>query len=221
MRALILAFSILAIVDSAHLANAGLSSTPRETFAPADSEITADEATEQTEQQIGLTKATRRKVQRGLTSLGFDTKVNGKFDKSTRAAIARWQEERGYPSTGFLDAAQHKVLTDAATEAGKSDHKDRRRAGGRTRNSRSVGGPIGVIGARRGARRRRRGGRTIPQVNRPARRDTGTAAWRRPTGASPPGRLRDRPQPFFTIGHMLSLSGRAARSAGTVASSLR
>jgi peptidoglycan hydrolase-like protein with peptidoglycan-binding domain len=146
MRALILAFSILAIVDSAHLANAGLSSTPRETFAPADSEITADEATEQTEQQIGLTKATRRKVQRGLTSLGFDTKVNGKFDKSTRAAIARWQEERGYPSTGFLDAAQHKVLTDAATEAGKSDHKDRRRAGGRTRNSRSVGGPIGVIG---------------------------------------------------------------------------
>jgi hypothetical protein len=146
MRALILALSILAIVDSAHLANAGLSSTPRETSAPADTEIAADDATEQTEQQIGLTKAKRREVQRGLTRLGFDTRVNGKFDKSTRAAIARWQEEHGYPTTGFLNAAQHEALTDAATEARKSDHKDRRRAGRRTRHSRGVGGPIGAIG---------------------------------------------------------------------------
>ena len=143
MRALILALSILAIVDGAHLAGAGLSSTPRETLAPTDTAIAVDEATQETEQQIRLTKTKRREVQRGLTSLGFDTKVNGKFDKSTRAAIARWQEERGYPTTGFLNAAQHKVLTDAATEAGKSDHKDRRRAGGRTRYSRGVGGAIG------------------------------------------------------------------------------
>lgn len=146
MRALILALSILAIVDGAHLAGAGLSSTPRETLAPTDTAIAVDEATQETEQQIRLTKTKRREVQRGLTSLGFDTKVNGKFDKSTRTAIARWQEEHGYPTTGFLNAAQHKVLTDAATEAGKSDHKDRRRAGGRTRYSRGVGGPIGVIG---------------------------------------------------------------------------
>ena len=146
MRALILALSILAIVDSAHFATAGLSSTPRETVEPTDTATAIDEATEKTEQQIGLTKAKRREVQRGLTRLGFDTKANGKFDKSTRAAIARWQEEHGYPTTGFLNAAQHKVLTDAATEAGKSDHKDRRRAGGRTRHSRGVGGPIGAIG---------------------------------------------------------------------------
>jgi hypothetical protein len=89
MRALILALSILAIVDGAHLAGAGLSSTPRETLAPTDTAIAVDEATQETEQQIRLTKAKRREVQRGLTSLGFDTKVNGKFDKSTRAAIAR------------------------------------------------------------------------------------------------------------------------------------
>ena len=49
--------------------------------------------------------------------------------------------------TGFLNAAQHKVLTDAAAaEIGKSDHQDRRRAGGRARYSRGVGGPIGAIG---------------------------------------------------------------------------
>ena len=146
MRALILVLSILAIVDSAHVAKAGLSSTPRETLAPADTAIVTDEATQETEDQIGLTKAKRREVQRGLTRLGFDTKVDGKFDESTRAVIARWQEEHGYPTTGFLNATQHKVLMDAATEAGKSDHQDRRRAGGRARYSRGIGGPIGAIG---------------------------------------------------------------------------
>jgi hypothetical protein len=146
MRALILALSILAIIDSAHFAKAGLSSTPRETLAPADTAIATSEATQETEEQIGLTKAKRRAVQRRLTKLGFDTKVNGKFDESTRSVIARWQEEYGYPSTGFLNAAQHKVLTDAAKEAGKSDRRDRRRAGGRARYSRGVGGPIGAIG---------------------------------------------------------------------------
>ena len=146
MRALILALFILTIVDSAYLAKAGLSDTPRETLAPTGTEIAADEATEQTEQQIGLTKAKRREVQRGLTKLGFDTKVNGKFDEPTRTAIARWQEEQGYPATGFLNAAQHKALTDAAKVAAKSDRQDRRRAGGRSRYSRGVGGPIGAIG---------------------------------------------------------------------------
>lgn len=146
MRALILVLSILAIVDSAHVAKAGLSSTPRETLAPADTAIATDEATQETEDQIGLTKAKRREVQRGLTRLGFDTKVNGKFDESTRAVIARWQEEHGYPTTGFLNAAEHKVLTDAATEAAKSDRQDRRRAGSRAPSSRGVGGPIGAIG---------------------------------------------------------------------------
>jgi peptidoglycan hydrolase-like protein with peptidoglycan-binding domain len=151
MRALFLALSVLAmaalaIVASAHVANAGLSSTPREELAPTDTAIATDQATQETEDQIGLTKAKRRDVQRGLTRLGFDTKVNGKFDESTRAAIARWQEERGYPTTGFLNAPQHKVLTDAALEAGRSDHQGRRRAGGRARYSRGIGGPIGAIG---------------------------------------------------------------------------
>ena len=101
---------------------------------------------QQTEEQIGLTKAKRRNVQRRLTKLGFETKVNGTFDESTRAAISRWQEENGYSSTGFLNAGQHKALTDAAKQAGKSDRKDRRRTAGRARYSRGVGGPIGAIG---------------------------------------------------------------------------
>ncbi|WKA31423.1 peptidoglycan-binding domain-containing protein [Bradyrhizobium roseum] len=146
MRTLILALSILAIIDSAHFAAAGLSDTPRETAAPADTASTTSEATQQTEQQIGLTKAKRRNVQRRLTTLGFETKANGTFDEPTRAAISRWQEENGYPSTGFLNAGQHKAMTDAAKQAAKADRKDRRRAGNRTRYSRGGGGPIGVIG---------------------------------------------------------------------------
>ena len=146
MRALILALSILAIIDSAHFAKAGLSSAPRETSAPADTAIAAGEATQETEEQIGLTKAKRRDVQRRLTRLGYDTKVNGKFDDATRVVIARWQDEYGYPPTGFFNAAQHKALTDAAKQAGKSDRKDRRRAAGRARYSGGVGGPIGAIG---------------------------------------------------------------------------
>src|SRR3954466_3869978 len=146
IRALILTLSILAVIDSAHFAKAGMSSTPRETSAPADTAIATDQASQETEDQIGLTKAKHRAVQRGLTRLGFDTKINGKFDESTRAVIARWQEERGYPTTGFLNAGQHKALTDAAKEAVKSDRKDRRRAGGRARYSRGAGGPIGAIG---------------------------------------------------------------------------
>jgi peptidoglycan hydrolase-like protein with peptidoglycan-binding domain len=146
IRTLIVALSMLAIVDSAHFATAGLSDTPREWSVPADTASTTNEATQQTEDAIRLTTAKRRNVQRRLTRLGFETKASGTFDEPTRAAISRWQEENGYPSTGFLNAGQHKALTDAAKQAAKADRKDRRRAGSRTRYSRGGNGPIGAIG---------------------------------------------------------------------------
>ena len=69
------------------------------------------EATQETEDQIGLDKGKRRDVQRRLTGLGFDTKVSGRFDEfSTRAIIIRWQAVRGYPKTGFLNTAQYQAL---------------------------------------------------------------------------------------------------------------
>ncbi|CCE00941.1 peptidoglycan-binding protein [Bradyrhizobium sp. STM 3809] len=146
MRALILALSILTLVANAQMAKAGLSTSPRAEDTATETAIAGDGASHATENRIGLTKAKRRAVQRGLTRLGFDTKVNGTFDESTRAAITRWQEERGYPTTGFLDAAQHKALMTAAAEAARSDRQARRHSGGRTRHSRNVGGPIGAIG---------------------------------------------------------------------------
>jgi putative peptidoglycan binding protein len=148
MRALIL-LSVLGIALGAHSAQAGLSSTPREMSAPSDTAGVADQANQQAEDQIGLTRAKRLEVQRGLTRLGFRTRLNGKFDQQTRDAITRWQDEHGYPKTGFLDAAQHQALLNdstAAMEAGKANDQPRRRGGGRVHHSRGVGGPIGVIG---------------------------------------------------------------------------
>lgn len=146
MRALILGLSVLTILASAHVAKAGLTTTSRGISASIDATTVHDETNQEAEDQIGLTKAKRREVQRGLTKLGFDTKANGKFDESTRAAISRWQEEHGYPKTGFLNTAQNAALLDESVAAGESDHQYPRRGRGRAHHSRGIGGPIGAIG---------------------------------------------------------------------------
>ena len=110
MRVFILALSVLGILVSANVAKAGPSTTDRDLLASVDPATFADEATQETEDQIGLDKGKRRDVQRRLTGLGFDTKVNGRFDKPTRAVITRWQAARGYPKTGFLNTLQHQAL---------------------------------------------------------------------------------------------------------------
>src|ERR1700726_4926553 len=118
MRVLILALSVLGILVSADAANAGPSTTIRDLSASVDPATFTDEATQETEDQIGLDKGKRRDVQRRLTGLGFDTKVNGRFDGSTRPVIARWQAARGYPKPGFLNTLQHQaILTESVSAA--------------------------------------------------------------------------------------------------------
>jgi Caspase domain/Putative peptidoglycan binding domain len=109
------------------------------------------EANQTTEDQIGLDKGQRRDVQRRLTGLGFDTKVNGKFDESTRAVITRWQSARGYPKSGYLNKLQHKALLTeivATTQASSSDDSDDKPA--RRERRRSSGGGGGGGGHRGG-----------------------------------------------------------------------
>jgi peptidoglycan hydrolase-like protein with peptidoglycan-binding domain len=156
MRVLILALSALGILVSIDAAKAGPSTTNRDVLASVDPAIFADEATQETEDRIGLDKGKRRDVQRRLTRLGFDTKVNGRFDPPTRAVITRWQSARGYPKTGFLNTAQHQALRTEAASAAQASFKSseksddaspaRRRGGGSARHHRGVGGPIGLIG---------------------------------------------------------------------------
>ena len=145
MRLLILAFSVMGILVIAEAAKAGPSTTDRDLSASVDQAIFADEASQQTEDQIGLDKRKRRDVQRRLTGLGFDTKATGRFDAPTRAVITRWQAARGYPGTGFLNTLEHQALlaesvsiaNASISEKSGNDRRARRRSGG---------GPVGVIG---------------------------------------------------------------------------
>jgi peptidoglycan hydrolase-like protein with peptidoglycan-binding domain len=151
LRVFILVLSVLGILVSTNVAKAGPSMTDRDQLASVDPATSVQEATQETEDQLGLNKAKRRDVQRRLTALGFDTKVNGRFDKPTRAVITRWQAARGYPTTGFLDTLQHQALvteSEARPSLGSSaksddDRPTRRRSRG---HHRSAGGPVGLIG---------------------------------------------------------------------------
>ena len=144
-------FKSIALARLASLEN-GPSTTTRNLSAPVDPTVSTDEATQETEDQIGLDKRKRRDVQRRLTRLGFDTRVNGKFDDSTRAVITRWQAARGYPTTGFLNTAQHQALLNETTStahanSGTGDEtEDNHPARRRGHHGGGGGGPVRLIG---------------------------------------------------------------------------
>ena len=150
-------FKSLALARIASLEN-GPSTTTRNLTTGVDPATFTEASDQTTEDQIGLDKGQRRDVQRRLTGLGFDTKVNGKFDEDTRSVIGRWQAARGYPKTGYLNKLQHKALLAeivATTQTSSSDDSDdkpsrRRRGGGGGggggHHYRGGGGPGGFIG---------------------------------------------------------------------------
>ena len=139
---------IASLQDGPSTATRNLTSVDPATFNADSNQVTED--------QIGLDKGQRRDVQRRLNGLGFDTKVNGKFDEATRAVIMRWQAARGYPKSGYLNQLQHKALLTEIVSAQASnsdedsdDHPSRRHhggGGGGHRYYRGGGGPGGFIG---------------------------------------------------------------------------
>jgi len=142
-------FKSIALARIASLEN-GPSTTTRNLTMGIDPATFKDDANQLTEDQIGLDRNQRRDVQRRLTGLGFDTKVSGKFDESTRSVITRWQAARGYPSTGYLNKLQHKALLTeivATTQTGSSDdsddHPSRRHSGGGYQRGGGGGGLAG------------------------------------------------------------------------------
>src|SRR5580698_7417815 len=144
----------------------GPSTTTRNLTTGTDPATFTDEATQVTEDQIGLDRGQRRDVQRRLNGLGFDTKVTGKFDEETRGVITRWQAARGYPSTGYLNKLQHKALlaeivasnntsTSDDSDESSSRHHHSSGGGGGGRHYRGGGGgggagPGGLIGGMMG-----------------------------------------------------------------------
>jgi uncharacterized caspase-like protein len=129
-------FKPLALSRLAALENGPSTTTRNLTTGVVDEATFTQEADQTSEDQIGLDKAKRRDVQRRLTSLGFDTKVTGKFDEETRSVINRWQAARNYPKTGFLNQLQYKALQAEVASASDDDssedspHHSRHHGGG-------------------------------------------------------------------------------------------
>jgi hypothetical protein len=158
-------FKSLALARIASLQD-GPSTATRNLTAGVDP-LTFSEAADQTaEDQIGLDRGQRRDLQRRLTALGFDTRVNGKFDEQTRAVIARWQAARGYPKTGFINALQLKALQSeiVATRVASVDDSDdepsrhsyrHHGGGGGDHHYRGGGGPGAFFGGMMGGLFRR------------------------------------------------------------------
>ncbi len=147
-------FKSLALARIASLQD-GPSTTTRNLSSGVDPATFTEEADQASEDQIGLDKGQRRDVQRRLTGLGFDTRVNGKFDDETRAVITRWQAARGYPKTGYLNKLQLKALQSeivsarvASDDADGGSHRSRQSSGGgrHYRGGGGGGGPGALFG---------------------------------------------------------------------------
>ncbi len=144
-------FKTLALARIASLEN-GPSTATRNLTPGIDAATFTEEATQVSEDQIGLDKGQRRDVQRRLTGLGFDIKVSGKFDDDTRIVIKRWQMARGYPATGYLNKLQHKALQSeiVAGVSSSSSDGDEDRSSRRVRHSGGGSGGASGGGGRRG-----------------------------------------------------------------------
>ena len=142
-------FKPLALARIAELQN-GPSTTTRNLTTGIDPATFTSEADQTSEDQIGLDKNQRRDVQRRLNGLGFDTKVNGKFDEATRAVITRWQAARGYPKTGFLNSLEHKALLSEIVSTRVASVDDSASDDEPARHSRHSGGGGGGRRAYRG-----------------------------------------------------------------------
>ena len=114
----------------------------RNLSAGVDPAVFTEEASQLTEDQIGLDKGQRRDVQRRLTGLGFDTKVTGVFNQDTRNVIMRWQAARGYPKSGYLNRLQHRALLTEiiATQPATASSDDGEKPAPRRRASSGGGG---------------------------------------------------------------------------------
>ncbi|WP_323041592.1 peptidoglycan-binding domain-containing protein [Gemmobacter sp.] len=62
---------------------------------------------------LGLTRLQRLEIQQQLTAIGYDTRgADGLWGANTRNAIARWQAANRLPQTGYVTAAQVKLIAE-------------------------------------------------------------------------------------------------------------
>lgn len=70
---------------------------------------------EAVEKNLNLSRDARRRIQRNLSILGYDTRgIDGIFGRGSRAAIAKWQSDNRYESNGYVTRPQLTILTQQA-----------------------------------------------------------------------------------------------------------
>ena len=80
---------------------------------------------EAAEQALNLTRNDKRRIQKRLTRLGFDTAgIDGIFGRGSRAAITRYQRSRGFEDSGYLNA---EVVARIASDAAQREAEERAR----------------------------------------------------------------------------------------------
>ncbi|MDA7430493.1 peptidoglycan-binding protein [Primorskyibacter aestuariivivens] len=81
------------------------------------------------EEQLGLNRNDRRRVQGQLTLLGYNTRgVDGIFGNGTRNAIRAWQRANGYPQTGYLTRTIMNLIASQAREVEREREEEEARA---------------------------------------------------------------------------------------------
>ena len=99
--------SARAQVEESHAASAPDAEIQETRVPPVSPEISPDAL----ESSLALNRSERRRIQRGLTLLGFDPgPADGLFGNRTRFAVRSYQKEKGLAQTGYLDADSAKVL---------------------------------------------------------------------------------------------------------------
>ena len=97
-------------VQSAALEKAEPPKAKAKSFQP-DPAIMTAAASSASENELDLGKTDKKILVIKLSSLGFATRsLSAEFDAATRIALAKWQEARGYPVTGFLNKFQYEAL---------------------------------------------------------------------------------------------------------------
>ncbi len=88
----------------------------------------AEPSAAELEATLRLSRAERRKIQKNLTMLGYDTRgIDGIFGRGSRRSIARWQQDQQQEGSGFLTAGQVNDLNrQADTRRAEIEIADRR-----------------------------------------------------------------------------------------------
>lgn len=105
-------------------------------------------ATQEAENALSLDRGKRREIQLRLRLLGFDPQgVDGVFGQNSRDAISQWQSDKGFPTTGFLNAVQLLALN-AQSQAEYAEYVENNPVQAKTRRQARVCRNIDLLGIR-------------------------------------------------------------------------